>query len=539
MKLRSILLTVLAVAAMSSGVASAQQPAHVWSAGYGGTHGDRGLSVAIDASGNVIFAGYFWGSVDFGGGPLVSALDDPFLVKLDSNGNHIWSQHFFGSAHPTAIATDATGNTIMCGDHFSIAFDGDTLTTAFYQDFFLAKFDANGNHLWHHGFGDFEPQTDPVVAVDPSGNVIFACPLTGEVDFGGGTLSSPQQFWDVAIAKFDPAGNHVWSQSFGEEFEDETATGVGCDANGNIYITGTYSGDIDFGGGTLPSASANVFVAKFDANGNHVWSDGFGDTDVQEGTGLAVNSRGVVAVTGTFFGSIDFGGGVLTDETGVGSMFVASLNADGNPLWSQKQTSSYPWYSDDIDIDPVGNVAVVGEADYGAAFVTKYTALGALHWSGTYGGSNNKAHSVALGTLGTVVVTGGFWYSTDFGGGPLPAAGGGDAFLVKYENPHVSGIPQAGDVPGVVLYPSFPNPFNPTTTISFELDESSIVHLDVFGVDGAWVRTLAHGPYSAGVRHYVTWNGRNSSGDAVASGVYLYRLTAGDFQKTRRAVLLK
>ncbi|MBP7697472.1 MAG: S8 family serine peptidase [candidate division Zixibacteria bacterium] len=86
---------------------------------------------------------------------------------------------------------------------------------------------------------------------------------------------------------------------------------------------------------------------------------------------------------------------------------------------------------------------------------------------------------------------------------------------------------------GFELAQNYPNPFNPTTTISFTLPTPGDVTLEVFNVLGQRVAVLASGPYGAGT-HHVEWN---ASG--VSSGVYLYRLSAGEFTETRKMLLVK
>ncbi len=78
-----------------------------------------------------------------------------------------------------------------------------------------------------------------------------------------------------------------------------------------------------------------------------------------------------------------------------------------------------------------------------------------------------------------------------------------------------------------------PNPFNPSTDISFSLPKSGQVKLTVYNILGAEVATLVDEIRSAGV-HRITWDGTDKSGNPVASGVYLYRLTAGDFAETKK-----
>jgi hypothetical protein len=88
------------------------------------------------------------------------------------------------------------------------------------------------------------------------------------------------------------------------------------------------------------------------------------------------------------------------------------------------------------------------------------------------------------------------------------------------------------------LYPNVPNPFNPVTTIRFDLASDRPVSLRVFDVSGRLVRDLLEAKMPRG-QHAVAWNGADESGRRVASGIYIYRFTAGDFAAARRMVLLK
>jgi len=88
------------------------------------------------------------------------------------------------------------------------------------------------------------------------------------------------------------------------------------------------------------------------------------------------------------------------------------------------------------------------------------------------------------------------------------------------------------------LSQNYPNPFNPTTTIEFQIDRSSHVVLEVFNLLGQRIRTLLDRPMAHG-KHSVVWDGRDSSGEDVASGVYFYRVAAGANTETRKMVKLK
>jgi hypothetical protein len=86
---------------------------------------------------------------------------------------------------------------------------------------------------------------------------------------------------------------------------------------------------------------------------------------------------------------------------------------------------------------------------------------------------------------------------------------------------------------------NYPNPFNPTTTITYSIATPGHVSLKIYNVAGQLVRTLVDETARAGMVHEVTWRGQNDAGSPVASGVYFYRLTAAEYVKTRKMVLLK
>lgn len=88
------------------------------------------------------------------------------------------------------------------------------------------------------------------------------------------------------------------------------------------------------------------------------------------------------------------------------------------------------------------------------------------------------------------------------------------------------------------LAQNYPNPFNPTTTIHFEIPEASEVDIRIYDIRGTLVKTLASGQREAG-RYQIVWDATNMSGTDVASGVYLIRMTAGDFTETRKMVLVR
>lgn len=113
-----------------------------------------------------------------------------------------------------------------------------------------------------------------------------------------------------------------------------------------------------------------------------------------------------------------------------------------------------------------------------------------------------------------------------------------DDWIYFYDNPGTTSTSVPPPVPMMALLQNHPNPFNPSTLIRFELKQNSNATLSVYDATGAFVTTLAAGPYAKG-SHDVVWNGTDARGGRVGSGVYFYRLTAAGTTLTRKMVLLK
>jgi hypothetical protein len=134
-----------------------------------------------------------------------------------------------------------------------------------------------------------------------------------------------------------PITGGIWSARFGAKDTDEV-NAIAVDADGNGLLVGVYQGAADFGGGPLPAedfigTDENVFVLALDPDGQHRWSRGFGDVNVnQRGEDIAVDGAGDVVAVGSFVGGIDFGGGKLQSDASAG--FVVKLDGEGQHLWS-------------------------------------------------------------------------------------------------------------------------------------------------------------------------------------------------------------
>ncbi|HEU4365582.1 MAG TPA: SBBP repeat-containing protein [Candidatus Krumholzibacteria bacterium] len=348
----------------SSGIAQ-------WAKNFGGTGGDHGYGIALDAAGNIFVTGIFNDTVDFGGGPLVADNQtDIFLVKFDADGNHVWSQRFgdFGPDYGNAVAVDAAGNVIVCGlFQNTVDFGGGPLISAGSYDIFVAKYDTNGLHQWSKRFGNTGPDSGTAVAADAAGNVFITGAFEGTVDFGGGNLVNPGGGADLVLAKYDENGAHVWSQAFGA-VGTQLGRALTTDAAGNAILAGFFQGSVNFGGGPLVASSVDIVLAKYAVNGAHIWSKKLGDVASDDAFGVTTDAASNILLTGFFTGTVDFGGGGITSTSGSVDLFLAKYDANGSHVWSAGYGGAGGEVGLAVAVDGPGNPVITGYFEPPASF---------------------------------------------------------------------------------------------------------------------------------------------------------------------------
>jgi hypothetical protein len=404
--------------------------------------------LTVDVDGNVIVAGFFSGAIDFGGGLLLcSGGFDVFLAKLNEDGKYLWSKSFgdAGSQGPGGVAVDSMGNVLIAG-YFDgvIDFGGGPLTSNGGTDIFIAKLRADGKHLWSKSFGDASAQGATSIAVDSSGDVLLAGGFNGVVDFGGGPLTSAGGA-DIFVAKLRAEdGKHLWSKRFGDA-SVQSASSVAVDSMGNVLVAGYFNGGVDFGNGFLTSAGgSDIFIAKLRAeDGKHLWSRRFGDASDQNATSVAVGSSESIVFAGQFSGAADLGGGPIK---GPGDMFVAKLDTNGKHVWSKLFGDKSAESANSVATDHAGNVVVTGyfsgTVDFGGGqlvsaggadiFAAKLDASGEHLWSKGFGNGNDQVGvSVAMDGHGNTLLAGNFSGTVNIGSASLVCDGGYDVVLAK------------------------------------------------------------------------------------------------------------
>ncbi len=447
---------ILDVAGYFEGQALPPPVGSVWSRRSGDTSDDRAQAVAVDGQGRVAVTGHFDGTTDFGGGrvtsythPTLGPTVDLYVAEYASSGGYLWSRAIGsdGAEEGEGVAADTAGNVLVTGyqGSYSVDYGGGPQFDHGGNDIFIAKYSSTGSWVWSRTIGGTGYDQGNAIAADGSGNVFvtgYMGPSSGGVDFGGGALSSAG-LADVFLVKYSPSGQHLWSQRFGGSGND-TGMAVATDGTGNVFVTGSFEGSVNFGGGSLTSSGQrDIFVAKYSATGQHLWSKKFGSTGDEVGYGLAVDSLGDVVLSGKFQNSVNFGGTALTSAGGDDIFLVKLSGSTGGHVWSKRFGSTSGDISLGVDVDGNGNVVMTGyftgSVDFGGGvlsgsgldvFVAKYSSAGAHIWSKRFGGFDTQiGNSVASASTGEVSVTGYFANTIDFGTGTLTSVGAYDVFL--------------------------------------------------------------------------------------------------------------
>ncbi len=431
------------------GVGECASGDHVFSVEYGESGVQSAWSIAVGPSDEILVGGYFDGEVNFGGGSWFPSNEDGYVLKLDAAGLPDWDLHLAGSDYErvAGVAVDSLGNMIVCG-HFSAALDlgAGEVTTAGSYDIFLIKLDPAGSHVWSHRFGDSQWQTCRGVAVDSEDSVIIAAELYGSTDFGKGILTSVAA-GDVVVAKFDDAGLIQWANRYGDAAQQDVWD-LAVDPSDRIVVVGDFFGTIDFGGTPLYNPSSrDVFVARFDPDGGHLYSGQFGDPSEDAfGEAVAVDQVHHIVIGGSFTGTINFGEDDHTANGQQADGFVARLDGLGNLQWD-RTFGDNAWQGVwALAIDNSNNVIVGGEfygqIDLGGTplnasnrdvFVAKYAYDGTHLWSGDYGSNGDQyLESLATNSQRRIIVGGHFDGTIDFGDNPL-TSDGDDLYLAILE----------------------------------------------------------------------------------------------------------
>lgn len=271
---------------------------------------------------------------------------DAFVARFDNAGNRLWVQQFGSVAMATdsviGMAADATGVYAVGTTNGSLPGQPAQLGSG---DIFIRKYSIDGAELWTRQVGTTFLDEGRAAAVDATGLYV------------AGILGS-----DGVLRKYDLNGTELWSKTI-DSGSAEQARGIAVHASG-VYVVGSTNGVL----ATPAAGGTDIFVRKYDANGNVVWTKQFGSNTTDQGNAVAVDATGVYVAgdtTGTFTGQSKAGG--LWDE------FAAKFDLDGNQKWIHQFGTNREDAAYGVAVDPTG-AYFVGLSD--AAALPGQTALG-------------------------------------------------------------------------------------------------------------------------------------------------------------------
>ena len=348
-----------------------------WSKRFGSTGIDQGAGIAV-FNGQVYVVADFIGTVDFGGGPLVSAGgSDIVVLTLDWASGDFHAAQRYGTANSDtgiAIGVDFNGY-IAFGGFFgqgTLDVGGFPLVGAGQDNGFVASLDSALGTRWTRmlassGTGDLS--SCQALAVDPNGDVVTAGVFSGTVNFGAGTVTASGS--DAFVASYDSLGTPRWSHVFGGPQYD-TANAIAVDGTGNVVVGGNYHGNVDFGTGTIPSTgSVDGFLVGYTATGGFRFARHLGAATTSTVSGLATTATGGVVATGHLSGAADLGTGPLV-PLGMDDVFVAELNA-GTATYAKRYGGVDYDEGVAVSIGPTGLVTIGGlfrgTADFGTGAI--------------------------------------------------------------------------------------------------------------------------------------------------------------------------
>jgi beta-propeller repeat-containing protein/centrosomal CEP192-like protein len=358
----------------------------VYATYLGGSGFDKGTGIAVDASGNAYVTGYTT-SVNF---PTMKAFQttyggntDAFVTKLDPAGSALVYSSYFGGSEADfgqGIALDSSGNAFLTGSTQSTNFPtasplqssldkGSCTTPPCPSDAFVAKLKADGSALVYSTYlGGSGADSSQGIAVDASGNAYvtgytlstnFPTASPFQASNGGGS--------DAFVAKLNPAGSALLYSTYLGGSGLDRGFAIAIDSSGNAYVTGdTDSTNFPVTAGVLQginSGNGDAFVAKLNPAGSAlVYSTFLGGSDVEQGTGIAVDGAGNAHVIG-FTKSSNFPVADSFQPTfgGVFDAFVSKLNVGGTALlYSTYLGGNAADFGQAIALDSSGNAYVAG-----------------------------------------------------------------------------------------------------------------------------------------------------------------------------------
>jgi uncharacterized protein (TIGR03437 family) len=407
---------------------------------------------------------------------------DGYVRKYDPAGNELWTQEFAvlgkGGMAVNGLAADSTGVYVAAetGGVSRFGIGNGALAVVY-------KFDTAGNLLWTHQTTTSKALlAESATGIALNGGAVYVAGLTKSV-------SATSAY----VRKLDPsAGTEVWTSTFvnSNGVNGMHTYGVAADASG-AYVVGSTPGPLS---GQPAGPGQDLFIRKYDPNGNALWTNQFGTPNGPEyAEAVSVSSSGVY-VAGTTPGLL----GIQTLPTFGYDAYVRKYDASGNLQWTRQfgttdNDVAYGAFADDTGMYVVGYTkSVLGTASLGGAdvFLRRYDSNGNALWT-LQTGSVDDDYGYAVAADASGIYIGGY---TDSNSIPESLTRVADPFLYKYSPPALGGpVISDGAIVNNASFATSPAPVAPGSIAAIfgtGLNDGSQVLFSSFGPDGTLVKTL-------------------------------------------------
>ncbi len=353
---------------------------HVWSKSIGGTEFEYGYDVEVLTNGQILVAGSF-GTTITAGNTITADGWDGALIRLDADGNAINVKGFGGagsSDYVQGIVELDDGYAIygMLGNGSSENFGSGATLTGVGQDGYIAKFNSSHVLQWKKLIGGTQNDSISGIVRMPDNGVAITGQFEGTLNVGGNNLVS-LGLKDIFVARFDALGNHVWSKRYGNN-QQNNVYDLEATPTGDLVIVGDLGSNITFGSTTITAAGGlDGYVVKMEPDGDVSWVRAFQSAGDEVAVAVGILSDGAIWVAGDFDTAVNLNGvaGSEISPTSTGEdILLVKYDAAGTYLTSKSVNSTGSIYIKDIDVGADDGVVITGDYSSGALFFGQLAA---------------------------------------------------------------------------------------------------------------------------------------------------------------------
>jgi hypothetical protein len=355
----------------------------MWAKSIGGYATDYGGHISTDSQGNIIETLRYQATVTVGSQSFNSQSGNfnGLAIKYDSNGNVLWAINIGDNidSEISGAEVDSQNNVIITGpfqgtDNFNPLGSTPVTLNGNGDGVFVAKYTSSGILIWAKCF--YGSVANSFVCIDSQNNIYVDCPFTSNMNFNGTSLN-PTGSQDIFLAKYSSGGTFQFVKDIGGQYSNVFNYSIRCSKDDNIFITGYFSGTIDFD--PSPTSVANLtyhgqqdfFLAKYDSNLNYKWAFNGGNASCSSclGRSIAIDGNNNVLFTGGFCSTVNFSASTcspynVTAQSYSRDCFLAKYVQSAATLQAQITSFSVPQQTQAAVIDQT-NLKITLTVPYG------------------------------------------------------------------------------------------------------------------------------------------------------------------------------